>query len=800
MISPQMFPSAFASNTHVLHPNVVIPLHRHIIHPLLTASIVTWTGNGNGVYWSDPNNWSTGKTPSINDTIQIGNNTVNHIVYLNILFVLNGTISIGPGSSLAVNPKANLIIGPIGNVVEYGTLAISKGGTVTNLGSIDPESGSHLIENNGTFTNQGAIISGNPPPVNSNYLINNYGSFTNNGYIVILQSILTNKAGAHLTNNGYIWSGASDIINSGKMSNTGYFVDADMYDYPGSSFNFLQGSLLNNTGNIGVGGSLNISIGSTAFNNGTIETIRGQYGVSACCFVNDGTLYNEIGGSIGLHNTGSVANNGTIINHGSIGRDADGAFPSNWSFANYPNKVIDNFGQITLDSGPFDSSSLYNGGTIKERCNSAIQLLGTTMFSGNPVLYVCGSSRHTATTVTPDPAAAALSSNMTFHVKVVDSSTGNKSNPTGFVSWSDGGDGGKFYSNSLCTLIPVNKSSTCTIAYTSPPTTGPVTITATYAGDNVHKTSSGNSSLTVTLRNTITTVTPNPAAIGHGGKTILNARVFDTSSSTKSNPTGLASWSDGGAGGSFSSPTCTLIPSTTRSIQYISQFGTPGSGNGQFNGPQGIALDSSSNIYVADYYDNRVEKFSSSGTYISQFGTPGSGDGQFNNPLGITLDSSGNIYVADSGNNRIEEFSSSGTYISQFGSAGSGNGQFGNPLGIALDNANNIYVTDYYNNRVEKFSSSGTYISQFGTPGSGDGQFDYPIYITLDSSGNIYVTDNYNNRVEKFDSVSVMSTGPSDCKITYTAPITDGTVTITATYSGDSNHKTSSGNSDLIVS
>ncbi len=180
---------------------------------------------------------------------------------------------------------------------------------------------------------------------------------------------------------------------------------------------------------------------------------------------------------------------------------------------------------------------------------------------------------------------------------------------------------------------------------------------------------------------------------------------------------------------------------------YVSQFGSYGTGNGQFNYPQSIAFDSSGNIYVTDGYNHRVQKFSSSGTYLSQFG-----NGQISIPVGIALDSSDNIYVAAFGGNYIKKFNSSGTYLSQLGTQGSGNGQFNNPSLIAIDGSGNIWVVDGSNHRVQKFSSSGTYLSQFGTQGTGDGQFNSPRGIAFDSAGNIYVADNLNNRIQKFSS------------------------------------------------
>ena len=190
-------------------------------------------------------------------------------------------------------------------------------------------------------------------------------------------------------------------------------------------------------------------------------------------------------------------------------------------------------------------------------------------------------------------------------------------------------------------------------------------------------------------------------------------------------------------------------------FSYVSQFGSSGSGNGEFSYPQVITIDSSGNIYVADTLNNRIQKFNSSGVYQSKFGTQGSGNGQFNYPQGIIIDSSGNIYVADTNNHRIQKFNSSGVYQSKFGTQGSGNGQFNYPQGIIIDSSGNIYVADTNNHRIQKFNSSGVYQSKFGTQGSGNGQFNYPQGIIIDSSGNIYVADTNNHRIQKFNSSGV---------------------------------------------
>jgi len=196
----------------------------------------------------------------------------------------------------------------------------------------------------------------------------------------------------------------------------------------------------------------------------------------------------------------------------------------------------------------------------------------------------------------------------------------------------------------------------------------------------------------------------------------------------------------------------TLATGSTSPVTFINQFGSYGNGLSQFANPEGIAADSENNIYVADYGNNRIQKFTSGGVYQLSFGSFGGGDGELNGPSKLAIDENDYVYVVDYGNNRVQKFSKFGVYQSQFGSFGSGDGQFNTPYGIAIDSSNNILVTDTGNTRVQKFDSSGNYLSQFGSAGSSDGQFDNPSGISVDSNDNIYVADRNNNRVQKFDS------------------------------------------------
>ncbi len=202
---------------------------------------------------------------------------------------------------------------------------------------------------------------------------------------------------------------------------------------------------------------------------------------------------------------------------------------------------------------------------------------------------------------------------------------------------------------------------------------------------------------------------------------------------------------------------------------YTSQFGSSGSGNGQFQFPTLAAFNSSGNLWVADSSLDRLQEFNEKGTYQAQFGSKGTGAGQFMFPFGVAISAGGNIYVADRENQRIQEFSSSGTFIQMFGYGvsngeaklqvcttscragvkGSGAGQFNEPDGLTFDGNGDLWVADEGNSRIEEFSESGGYINEYGTKGSGEGQINQPVGIAYDD-GNLYVTEAGNQRVQEF--------------------------------------------------
>ncbi len=178
---------------------------------------------------------------------------------------------------------------------------------------------------------------------------------------------------------------------------------------------------------------------------------------------------------------------------------------------------------------------------------------------------------------------------------------------------------------------------------------------------------------------------------------------------------------------------------------WSKNFGTAGSESEKLKAPDGVAVDSEGNVWIADYGDNKVKKFSSSGSFVASY-APDS----MLEPVGIYVSqANGNVYVTNRGRNRIDELSPSGTLLRAFGSEGSGPGQVHAPDQLAIDPKGNVYVTDVVNNRIDEFSASGASLGSFGSEGSGNGQLKGPTGIAF-CAGNLYVADQLNHRVQEF--------------------------------------------------
>ena len=180
------------------------------------------------------------------------------------------------------------------------------------------------------------------------------------------------------------------------------------------------------------------------------------------------------------------------------------------------------------------------------------------------------------------------------------------------------------------------------------------------------------------------------------------------------------------------------IQMVTKDHDFLGQIGTYGAGLGGMMWPTSVVLDGDENLYLADEYFNKVTKYDREGNPLTEWGTKGSGDGQFNQPSGLLIQDQ-LIYLVDSRNNRIQMYSLDGEFQGQWGSGGDGEGEFNLPWGVSDDSEGNIYIADWRNDRIQKFDSNGNYISAIG--GGKTSVLDRPSDVAVDPDGNIYVTD-----------------------------------------------------------
>ena len=205
----------------------------------------------------------------------------------------------------------------------------------------------------------------------------------------------------------------------------------------------------------------------------------------------------------------------------------------------------------------------------------------------------------------------------------------------------------------------------------------------------------------------------------------------------------------------------------------------------ELNYPYGVAVDTAGNLYIADSGNNRVRKVTTDGVIntVAGNGTKGySGDGgfateaQLRGPNGVAIDTAGNLYIADEGSNRIRKVTTDGVINTVAGNGGygySGDGgsakeaNLGIPFGIAVDIAGNLYIADRNNNRVRKVTLDGVIntVAGSGMSGySGDGgaataaQLYSPSGVAVDTAGNLYIADVNNYRIRKVTAGGVIST------------------------------------------
>ena len=148
-----------------------------------------------------------------------------------------------------------------------------------------------------------------------------------------------------------------------------------------------------------------------------------------------------------------------------------------------------------------------------------------------------------------------------------------------------------------------------------------------------------------------------------------------------------------------------IIP---RSYKHVSSFGARGFGDGEFQNPVGVAVDSTGDVFVADWGNHRVQAFSGEGRLLRKIGRHGRPNGRLQHPSAVAFDKTGNIIIADMNNARMQVFSTRGRWLKTFGKE-----VLKRPLGVSVTNDNNAVVGDIEAKKVFVFSPKGKLLFQF---------------------------------------------------------------------------------------
>ncbi len=181
------------------------------------------------------------------------------------------------------------------------------------------------------------------------------------------------------------------------------------------------------------------------------------------------------------------------------------------------------------------------------------------------------------------------------------------------------------------------------------------------------------------------------------------------------------------------------------------QWGQPGTNAGQLSMPRAVAVNSRGEIWICEYgVTERVQRFTpDGGRLLAGFGGFGSKPGEFNRAEGMCVDRSDRLYVADSCNHRVQVFDPDGKWLRSLGQAGSGPGELSYPYDVQVDEHGTVFVCEFGNSRIQVFDADGRSLEIVGGPGAAPGRFSNPWSVALDTNGNLYVADAGNHRVQK---------------------------------------------------
>ena len=207
-------------------------------------------------------------------------------------------------------------------------------------------------------------------------------------------------------------------------------------------------------------------------------------------------------------------------------------------------------------------------------------------------------------------------------------------------------------------------------------------------------------------------------------------------------------------------PRSVRVPSCPGAIGHVCPYTRVASigrrGAGVLRCPEALAFAPDGDLYVADQFSHVVQRFSPAGRFLGQWGSYGSGPGQFGAVDGLAVDGRGDVYVLDSTHARVERFTASGRLLGEWGRPGDALGEFDFGPGSGPDKppgggiavgGGYVYVSDSASNRIVRFRLDGSHPVLWGRPGSAPGQFSAPRGLAV-SGGVVYVADEGNHRIQ----------------------------------------------------
>ena len=213
-------------------------------------------------------------------------------------------------------------------------------------------------------------------------------------------------------------------------------------------------------------------------------------------------------------------------------------------------------------------------------------------------------------------------------------------------------------------------------------------------------------------------------------------------------------WVTDGRGGNGKGHTVIKFSSDGKVLMTLGKPGVAGEGPETFNGPSDVLVAPNGDIFVADGHGEktnaRIVKFSKDGKFIKAWGKAGKGQGEFDVPHALAMDSSGRLFVADRSNDRIQIFDQDGKFLAEWG-------QFGRPSGLYIDRNDILYAADSQSG--EKFNMSFRQGIRIGSVKDGkvtafiteEGpNLHMPEGVAADKDGNVFGGFTENKTVKKF--------------------------------------------------